>query len=389
MKIEIFPDEYDVREVIQYYSMPHDAVRRFSQGLGILCAARGKEHIASFMQNLILECRDYRELQTLALKGGAGNSISGFTLLSVDWMAEGTAGLFTDIVEHRQKQLKQLAEDKSLLERPHFEGLNSAAERISGRLEYQRISPGKVVLLNKVPESVEFFIDPIGDRLWQVTCFPDTNTDVQVMADIFSRMASGAYKTKTPTLEPLEVPKRIEFYDALLLTELKDWRFEEVIGITVRQAEERDSSLDIEKGNENQYEDNEYGLSKDQPTQSDLRGIKQAILEGRGLRTNSFVKACEKQGFYFTSMTIQYRHNREPELMNLTVRFKLNPLMFEIVLEDTFLIQALEQLEPHTFDWQRQREILCTFWSICNRIINQLTGGSGSDIYQPFLPKSN
>jgi hypothetical protein len=388
MKIETFPDEYDIREVIQYYTMPYAGVKRFLQEAGILFAARGKEPIARFAQNLVLEYRDYRKLQTLALSGGAGNSISGFTLSSDEWLAEGIDGLFQDIVEQRNEQIAQHSKNQSSAERPHFEELSKTAQRINGRLDYQRVSPGKVELLNKAPGSVEFQIEPVGERLWQVTCFPDANKDVLMLGGIFSKMANGVYHTKAPLLEPLEIPKRIEFCDALLLTEFEDWRFEHVTGITVRQPEDREPIL-IEEGDEEQNEYEEDGLIERQPTQSDLRGITQAILKGRRLRTNSFVKDCEKQGFYFPSMTIQYRHKREPEVMNLTVRFKLKPQMFEIAIEETFLVQELEQLEPCTFEWQRQQEILYTFWGICNRILDQLTDELSPEVHQPFLPKSS
>lgn len=387
MKIEIFPDEYDIREVIQYYTTPYVGVKRFFQGLGILSAAQGKHFIADFAQNLILEYQDYRELQTLALSGAAGSSISGFTLSSDNWLGEGIDGLFNDIVEERNTQIARRSENTSSVALSHFEGLSKTAQLIAGRLDYERVSPGKVVLLNKMPGSVEFQVEPIGDRLWRMVCFPDSNQDVQVLESIFSRIANKTYHTKAPVLESLEIPKRIQFYDKLLLTKLDDWRFEEVIGITVRQPEEHELSP-IEETEGEMGEDREgYELIEKQPTQSDLGGITQAILKGRGLRTNSFVKSCEREGFYFSSMTIQYSHKNNPEVMNLTVKFKLKPQMFEIVLEETFVIHELEQLEPCAFELQRQQDILRTFWRICNDILDQLTDELSAEHHQPFLPK--
>jgi hypothetical protein len=382
MKIEIFPDEYDVREVIQYYTMPYTGVGRFFQGLGILFAASGKSPIAVFAENLLLEYSDYLELQRLALSGGTGNRISGFTLSSGDWLAENTDDLFRDVTEERNKQIAQSSADRPSVVQPHFEKLNKTSERITGSLEYQQVSPGKVVLLNKAPESVEFQVKPIDKRLWRVTCFPDSNQDVRVLGKTFSKMANGAYRIEEPVLEPLEIPKRIEFYDTLLLTEIEDWQFEEVIGMHVRQPEDRELVL-VDEGDEERGEDD--GIR--QPTPSDLRGINQAILKGHRLRTNSFVKGCEKEGFYFSSMTIRYRYKKEPEVMNLTVRFKLKPRMFEIALEETFLVQDLGQLEPCTFEWQRQQEILHAFWNICNGILDQLTEKPAPEDRQLVLPR--
>jgi hypothetical protein len=387
MKVEKFPDEYDVREVIRYYTMPYVGVKRFFQGLGVLFAARGREPIASFAQNLVLEYSDYLELQKLALSGGTGNSISGFALASSEWLAEEVDDLFNDLVEERNRQIIQPSGNKPSDAQPHFEGLNKTAAGIAGRLEYQRVSPGKVVLLNKAKESVDFQIEQIDKRLWRVTCFPDSNQDVVELGRVFSEMANGAYAIEEPVLEPLEIPKRIEFYDTLLLTEIGKWQFEEVIGVTVRQPEDRELIPAQESSEEHSEDEEADELTNGQPTQSDLQGITQAILKGHRLRTNSFVKSCEEQGFYFSSMTIQYHHKKRPEVISLTVRFKLKPRMFEIALEETFLVQELEQLEPCPFEWQRQREILRTFWGICTNILDQLIEKPGLEDHQPFLPK--
>ena len=86
-------------------------------------------------------------------------------------------------------------------------------------------------------------------------------------------------------------------------------------------------------------------------------------------------------------MTIQYHHNEKPEVISLTVRFKLKPRMFEIALNETFLVQELEQLEPCAFEWQHQQQILHTFWDICTDILDQLTEKPAAEDQQPFLPR--
>lgn len=386
MKIEIFPSEYDVREVIQYYTMPYDGIKRFFQGLGILFASRGKEQIAGFAQSLILEYQDYREIQALALSGGVGKSISGFTLSTADWLADRPEQLFEDITEERTKQL-QPSSDQTSSTHQRFEGLVQTSEGIGGRLEYQRLSPGKVVLLNRSEASVEFQITAVQPRLWRVICFPDSNQDVDTLRRILSRMASSVYKTETPSLEQLDVAKRIQFFDDLLLSDLPEWQFEEVIGITVRQPE--GCAQDQIGGEEDIESDEEEETSTAEPTVSDLKGIKQAILEGRGLRTNSFVKNCEGQGFYFSSMTIQYRHKHEPEVMNMTVRFKLKPQMFEIVLGEMYQVRELEHLEPCAFEWKRQQEVLRSFWATCNNILEGLGDKVSEGPRQLFLPNAS
>jgi hypothetical protein len=380
MRFEEFPDEYDVREVVGYYTMPYKGVKHFFQGHGILFAARGKKHIAAFVQNLILEYQDYRDLQVLALSGGSGNSISGFTLSSEDWMIENTSDLFDDIKEERRIQISQSSngDDPS---RTQFKDLSRSSDHIYGKLHYQRISPGKVILLNKADEEVEFQIEPLTDRVWRVICFPDSNRDVQELESTLSNMANSEYTTETPILDPLRVSQRIAFFDALLLRDFEDWNFEQVVGITVRQPED-DEPIPVP----HEEFDEEGEFLERSPDSSDLSGISQAIIEGRRLRTNSFVKKCEGQGFYFSSMTIQYRHKDKPEIMNINVRFKLNPQMFEIALEDTFRVEELEQLEPYVFKWQRQQEVLQLFWGICNDILDQLNE-KPAEAHQPFLPK--
>jgi len=107
----------------------------------------------------------------------------------------------------------------------------------------------------------------------------------------------------------------------------------------------------------------------------DLNSITQAILEGKNLRTNSFVKDCEKQGYFFLSMTLELKNINLSEIIQVRLRFKLSPEMFEVVLVNMALEDENGRREI-SFPEQRQQEILKEFWNNCHKVWQEIYDNS-------------
>ncbi len=122
------------------------------------------------------------------------------------------------------------------------------------------------------------------------------------------------------TLDRFNIKKRIAFIDRVLKFEYSDWSLEEAISIRVKKGE--DAEVETEEV-ERKY----------------LEGINDAILNGHNLRTNPFVKQCERSGYYFPSIIIKMVHKREPYKINLEVQFKFRPDMPEISIEESYIIE--------------------------------------------------
>jgi hypothetical protein len=79
-------------------------------------------------------------------------------------------------------------------------------------------------------------------------------------------------------------------------------------------------------------------------------------------------------------MTLALDNRNSPESIQVNIKFKLSPKMFEVVLAGMSEKSDLGEI-PTSFDYRRQQEILKDFWITCHSI--------WQDIYQqiPHLPK--
>jgi hypothetical protein len=370
-----FPTPYDVEQTMMFRTTSFDALRRFIQRRGLFIAGWGRQDIAGFAVNILFDHQDYVQLRRIALGSEASASISGFTLRhrlhDVD-----AQRLISDIIRLRADiadKIESLARrgepipklDMPVQHSPSFLGIH---------FEYERVIPGRVELIQRVQSQVDLTLESIGDTQWRIVCYPQANQDVKRIQKLLKRMAGGEYDAYTISLEPLSRGERIQFFDDLLqhYSRDKEWVFEQVTGIIIRrpttdlgddilELEEEDSELlDFDSDREIEELDREY-----------VQSITQAILEGKHLRTNKFVQDCEVQGFYFLAMTIELSNKQTPELVQIRIRFKLSPQMFEVVLADMAERDEMGD-RPATFPDDRQREILKEFWNTSHEIWHRI-----------------
>ena len=174
MITEKFPDSYDVRELINLRSTASSAIKSFTASRGILIAAKGKDPYASVISNLILDHQSYLDLRYYAQGGSVRTSISGFNIRIWATPFKTTKDVYDDLMAFRKRftQRQQLATNKAPkieISRPEIVG-----DRIISKFTYQRIVPGKIELLSRYEESVEFSLIPNGGSTWTVLCLPVT-----------------------------------------------------------------------------------------------------------------------------------------------------------------------------------------------------------------------
>lgn len=374
---EQFPTAYDVEQTLTFYTSSYNSLKQFTQSLGLFAIGRSKRDIADFAINILFEHKDYVTFRKIAQGGEPAISISGFTLrhrlheLPKEILIQDIIGLKNEIDQERDNLLKKGAPIPRLsTPTQHDDGL------ISVDFEYQRVIPGRVELMHRVKSKISFTLKKVGPAQWRLLCYPQANQDVKQVESLFKKMGGGTYETYTISLESFTPKKRIQFFDTLLqcYAEGKEWKFEQVTQITIQSSGNLDhESILID---EESLELADLVLVDDEEVdRKDLISITQAILEGKNLRTNSFVQDCEKQGFYFLSMTLELNNTKTPEVIQVRIRFKLSPKMFEVVLvsmaeRDEMGEQSIIFLE------KRQYEILNEFWNASHEIWQEIEADS-------------
>jgi hypothetical protein len=70
-------------------------------------------------------------------------------------------------------------------------------------------------------------------------------------------------------------------------------------------------------------------------------------------------------------MTISLENKKTNELIQITIRFKLSPKMFEVILASMAEKNPMGDI-PTSFSYERQQEILKEFWNTCHLIWDNL-----------------
>lgn len=377
-----FPTAYDVEQTVTFRTTSYDGLKQFLAAMGLVTASSSKKALADFCVNVLFAHQDYLVMRKLAQGAEAATSISGFSVRCNTWPQPVLERMIEDLVALRKRLFEQ--EDALTRQGAPLQKL-SQPELLDGavhlRFEYQRVIPGRVELMEKVDTSVAFGVERVTDALCRVVCYPQANQDVKTVQKLFSKLGSGNYEPYTISLDGFTQEQRIQFFDDLL-TEYRtnpEWRLRQVTELTIRQpgVTSTDPILVI---------DDEAFLPEvvdrgDDEVESvgvdDLLSITQAALQGRNLRSNSFVVECEKRGFYFLSMTLELQNVKNAELIQVRVRFKLSPQLFEVVLVSMAEQGDLGEM-PASFTSERQHVILRFVWlkahDIWQRIYETIPG---------------
>ena len=101
--------------------------------------------------------------------------------------------------------------------------------------------------------------------------------------------------------------------------------------------------------------------------------LRQAILDGKNLREDAFVKQFESAGCIFTAMTFEFHHKTEPEVIHIRAEFKGNPKIFEVSIVNTYEIKGPEaKPEISVISKNKNFELRSLFWNNAKKIFSEV-----------------
>jgi hypothetical protein len=361
-----FPSPYDVAQTLQYHTVSYDDLKRFLQSRGVLNIGFGREDACDFATNMLFDHQDYLLMRSLAQGAEIATNISGF-IVKPALVPLNLEDLKQDIVSLRKRfsgQEAELAKKGAPVQKLGMPQVRNGILNV--KFEYERTIPGRVELMHRVEAEVDFTIESKNTNEFRIICYPQADQDIKRIEDLFKKLGRGSYTPFSISLDNFSKKQRIQFFDDILDYYAKDekseWSLVSVIAITIRQQSlDKDDFVIVndESGSIELIGENE---DTQQVLEDDLLSITQAVLEGKNLRHNSFVKRCERQGYYFPSMTLLLENRKTPEVIQVTIRFKLSPKMFEVILAGMSERHEYGEI-PATFTPARQQEVLREFWN--------------------------
>lgn len=355
-----YPDEYELKEVCVNF-IKRSVLNPFMQERGIFVVNGTSEDLAEVLSHTTMEREALEDLRNKAFHLNTKTTLSGFVVKSSkkDFSLQDAYENCRDndsIIFSKGYRLGGLV--KTTI---------GGVSKYKGRLDYTIRKPGRISFLDKEETHCEFYLYEAGDG-WHIEVDSSRANDGKEVQRLFSQiMDKSTTSFSTLDINLLSDPQTIEFFDALIAKGMpeKEWQFVDVKGLTFKRSRENFQGEEVDDTDANNEE-----AEKDNTL---LTGIKNAILEGKNLREDIFVKQFEENGCIFTAMTLEYQHRKEPLVIQLRAEFKGSPKIFEVSLLNSFKRTGTAgNLESVPLSSQNNLDYRSLFWNNARLIFNEI-----------------
>jgi len=350
-----YPTEYELSEVLNM--LQKSVLDEFAQTRGIFVTKASQIQLADELAKQFYDNEDLEFIRSKAYQRSSNHALSGFTVrakkkdFSLKSVYQGIFESGTQKFGHRLSAPILVDPDK---------GIYRAS------LEYRKIRPARIEFLQDELTSFEFQMEPKEDGSWQVEVDSNRSTDIKELQDLFKGGISGDYD-----IEELEQAKitdsfSIDFFDRLATSGMSaDYRFTDIKHLTLK----RGANISDEEDEESEKE-----LSGEE-----LVGISQAVLEGKNLRENSFVKKSVESGYRFNAMTYEFEHIERAEILVIKAEFKGRPKVFEVsILNASENVGTGLTRQPMQLNAKANRMLRSVFWNNAKDIYLDITKKDGT-----------
>lgn len=226
---------------------------------------------------------------------------------------------------------------------------------------------------------ISFRIKALSKKKWQVEVDGESSNDGKAILKLFSMAVRGKnIAIDELRLDSLSNANTITFFDRLVKEGLdKEWAIVDILRLTLRRSKDKnENEEEVEDENETHGGDETKNEDVKEAPKEQLSGISQAILEGKNLRENKFVRMAEEDGYLFASMTYMFERKKDNSHMQLRAEFKGNPKIFEVSLE-SFSKTGNEQTDGDTMDLtdDLNYHYRTLFWNNAKKIYKELVTG--------------
>lgn len=315
------------------------------------------DELADRISQMVLDAEDLNILRGFAYRSSNKQILSGFTL-------HADKPFDLNLIYEDIRDNGVVSPDGYKLKSIHkIQGCDNVI--YGGSLSYTKKTAGRIEFIRTEERDVSFVMIKDSERNWRIEVDGGKSNDGKIVFNMLRKtFQERDIKSEMLRIDYMTRQQTIDFFDRLAKEGLdKTWKVEDIEKITLKQ-------------NAGNKDDNE-NIEEELPTEH-LSGITQAILEGKNLRENVFVKQAEDLGYAFTSMTYIYASKDNKKKLKLRAEFKGNPKIFEVCLEnfmqpddDGNFIESTASLSD-----QENLKLRSLFWNNANVIYKDLLSSS-------------
>lgn len=350
-----YPTSYELEEVISNIA-DRMFVDSFAQSRGIFITQSDKSVISKELSNLFFEARDLEQIRNIAYGTKSKHVLTGFLINS-------QSKEFDLVSFYENLRINDISKRKKGLEISQLikQTTEDGSDCFKGTIAYEKRRVGRIEFLQAEKGSFDFFVHLISEGIWQVEVDCNKSTDTGEILDLFKRNISEGTNIESIEIETLSTKDTIIFFDRLSIEGLgKDWQINDIKKLTVKKG--------LDKKEDEDSDDD------DVIEEENLIGIRQAILEGKNLRENGFVKQCETSGYRFSSMTYEFTNRSSPDIIQVKAEFKGRPKAFEVGIAYYGHNMGVsgEEREDEILSQKDDRNYRTKFWSNAKRIYDEI-----------------
>lgn len=353
----VYPSPRDLKAILLDNANRTD-IKAFLRRKGIFFFNATPDDMMSSVSEIIFGYNDLQIIRSYVYRASNKQILSGFTLTS-DKMFDLTS-IYNSVRKNGKTktdgyELKSICQKKMASGDTYYEGSMVYTKKTAGRIEFLRTEE----------RDVSFIMKKVDDRNWQVEVDGSQSADGKSVIQMLENITKDhQVKITLLLLDYLSRSESITFFDRLSHEGLgSEWKLEDIGRITLKKH----AGTYDDKEEDADEEDEEASVEQ-------LSGISQAILEGKNLRENKFVKQAEDSGYAFTSMT--YVFAGKAKKIKLRAEFKRNPKIFEVCLEN-YMEPAIGEKEKYedamsSLDEADNIAIRSVFWNNAKKVFKSI-----------------
>ena len=288
--IDEYVDCVEIKRLIEESKIKSTVVRKFYQKQGILLNFAKPDLLARKVFTTFLGCNSIEKLRQVIISD-VNYEKSVVIKLVCDKQKEDCSTTAIEYIVDELQRCKTEGVDGLIIDRPvlYDEGLKFS-------VSYDKKVPGRNRLIQNERRSIAINIRTVGCNALLVDIRQKSSDDYKKILDLFNAIRNedgGDYNVDISHLNIKVLPQqdRVTFFDKIGSEDDPRWRLKTISGITVKKH--CDGGNDI--SDEEEHDSEQF-----------LGGITQAILNGAGLRTNSFVQQCLQKGFDVVAMKYRF-----------------------------------------------------------------------------------
>ena len=345
----IYPNRYEIEQTLGEFAK-RSFVDSFAQEKGIFITKANQNEFSNVLAGFFYDHDDLEKIRDTAYRGSLTQNLSGIIIHSEE-------GEFNPIVA-----LKNIRDEGGLEQGMELSPVTLLAKEnkddndiYKGEINYVKRKPGRIEFLQEENRAFDFTIEKLSEEEHLILVNSSRSGDSNIFEKLVKKKTSrtnARFEKMDQTF--LNSEQTIKFFDDLAEKGLdKDWELVEVLQLVFRRGKDEEEEETVEG--------------------SQLAGISQAILEGKNLRENSFVKQSEEKGYRFTSMTYKFEHQEKASIIEIKAEFKFRPKVFEVNILESYLKEGIKETEvKRKLNTPEEMTIKTIFWREAKRIFSDL-----------------